>query len=168
MSRWTRVNLNSTRTGSFYLSQTLSKYWSDPILYHLCLNFNGAARLFTVPGLSQAYLFYLPHLVSLVWIKNLRFAPVIILNIYFALLIDIIDNIITNSLYIPYYVTRTSANSSAVSLSCVSRDQYTPFHFFFTVPLNNKYNQGCNVRKVNCSFVYSAYILKPVLSGRNL
>ena len=28
--------------------------------------------------------------------------------------------------------------------------------------------QGCNVRKVNCSFVYSAYILKPVLSGRNL
>ena len=29
-------------------------------------------------------------------------------------------------------------------------------------------SQGCNVRKVNCSFVYSAYILKPVLSGRNL
>ena len=28
--------------------------------------------------------------------------------------------------------------------------------------------QGCNVRQVNCSFVYSAYILKPVLSGRNL
>ena len=30
------------------------------------------------------------------------------------------------------------------------------------------YGQGCNVRKVNCSFVYSAYTLKPVLSGRNL
>ena len=28
--------------------------------------------------------------------------------------------------------------------------------------------QGCNVRKVYCSLVYSAYILKPVLSGRNL
>ena len=25
-----------------------------------------------------------------------------------------------------------------------------------------------NARKVNCSCVYSAYILKPVLSGRNL
>ena len=30
------------------------------------------------------------------------------------------------------------------------------------------YHQGCNVRKVNCGCVYSAYILKPVLSGRNL
>ena len=29
-------------------------------------------------------------------------------------------------------------------------------------------NQGYNARKVNCSCVYSAYILKPVLSGRNL
>ena len=28
-------------------------------------------------------------------------------------------------------------------------------------------NQDCNARKVNCSCVYSAYILKPVLSGRN-
>ena len=28
--------------------------------------------------------------------------------------------------------------------------------------------QGCNARRVNCSCVYSAYILKPVLSGRNL
>ena len=28
--------------------------------------------------------------------------------------------------------------------------------------------QGCNARKVNCGCVYSAYILKPVLSGRNL
>ena len=27
--------------------------------------------------------------------------------------------------------------------------------------------QGCNARKVNCGGVYSAYILKPVLSGRN-
>ena len=28
--------------------------------------------------------------------------------------------------------------------------------------------QECNARKVNCSCLYSAYILKPVLSGRNL
>ena len=28
--------------------------------------------------------------------------------------------------------------------------------------------QGYDARKVNCSCVYSAYILKPVLSGRNL
>ena len=28
--------------------------------------------------------------------------------------------------------------------------------------------QGCNARKVNCSFVYSAYILKPVLFRWNL
>ena len=28
--------------------------------------------------------------------------------------------------------------------------------------------QGANARKVNCGRVYSAYILKPVLSGRNL
>ena len=28
--------------------------------------------------------------------------------------------------------------------------------------------QECNARKVNCGRVYSAYILKPVLSGRNL
>ena len=28
--------------------------------------------------------------------------------------------------------------------------------------------QGCNVRKVYCSCVYSVYIMKQVLSGRNL
>ena len=29
-------------------------------------------------------------------------------------------------------------------------------------------NQGNKARKINCCCVYSAYILKPVLSGRNL
>ena len=29
-------------------------------------------------------------------------------------------------------------------------------------------DQGYNATKVNCSFVYSVYILKPVLSGQNL
>ena len=28
--------------------------------------------------------------------------------------------------------------------------------------------QGCNAMKVNCSYVYSTYVLKPVLFGRNL
>ena len=31
-----------------------------------------------------------------------------------------------------------------------------------------RYDQGYNARKVNCCCVYSAYILKPVLSGQNL
>ena len=51
-----------------------------------------------------------------------RFAPVIIFNFYLAFLIDIIDNIITYSLY---YVTKTSANSSAVYWSRVSCDNDT-------------------------------------------
>ena len=34
--------------------------------------------------------------------------------------------------------------------------------------LLNKIEQGTNARKVNCGRVYSAYILKPVLSGWNL
>ena len=32
---------------------------------------------------------------------------------------------------------------------------------------NREYKQGYKARKVNCGGVYSAYILKPVLSGRN-
>ena len=32
----------------------------------------------------------------------------------------------------------------------------------------DKFDQGTNARKVNCGCVYSAYILKPVRSGRNL
>ena len=52
--------------------------------------------------------------------ENLRLA-----HVYFAFLIDIVDNINIYSLYSSYYVTRTSANSSAVSLSHVSRDQYS-------------------------------------------
>ena len=34
--------------------------------------------------------------------------------------------------------------------------------------VNDGYMQGTKARKVNCGRVYSAYILKPVLSGRNL
>ena len=84
--------------------------------------------------------------------ENLRLAPIIIFFIlHFAFLIDIIDNIIT---YILYYVTRTSANSSAVYWSRDFRlyhvtmilhyhwlkfwwrnTDYTPFHISFSVPL---------------------------------
>ena len=50
--------------------------------------------------------------------ENLRFAPVIDFFLHF--LIDIIDNVITYSLYSPYYVTKTSTNGCVVSLSRVS------------------------------------------------
>ena len=57
--------------------------------------------------------------------ENLRFTPAIIFNFYFAFLIDIIDNIITHSLYSPYYVTKISANGSAVYWSRDTRDNDT-------------------------------------------
>ena len=38
----------------------------------------------------------------------------------------------------------------------------------FPVWIEDDVSQGYNARKVNCSCMYSAYILKPVLSGRNL
>ena len=50
--------------------------------------------------------------------ENLRFAPIVF---FLAFWIDIIDNNITYSPYSPYYVTRTSANGSAV---CWSRETY--------------------------------------------
>ena len=52
LKQWTRVNLNSNRT--------------EPILCRLGFNFDGAARLFTVPGLSQAYFTYPTSLVQCV------------------------------------------------------------------------------------------------------
>ena len=39
---------------------------------------------------------------------------------------------------------------------------------FKTVPLKALSDQGNNARKVNCCCVFSAYILKPVLTGRCL
>ena len=55
---------------------------------------------------------------------------------------------------------------------------FSPLIFYLTVGAcacwntpPSRYGPGCmpgtNARKVNCSFVYSAYMLKPVLSGRN-
>ena len=38
----------------------------------------------------------------------------------------------------------------------------------YTTPCIPSLVQGYNARKVNCSCVNSAYILKPVISGRNL
>ena len=43
---------------------TPGKYRPDPILQQVGLNFNGAARLFILPGLSQAYLTYPTSLVQ--------------------------------------------------------------------------------------------------------
>ena len=46
-----------------------------------------------------------------------------------------------------------------------SRGGRSPLLFFLYYLLILVYNpQCCNARKVNCSCVYSAYILKPVLS----
>ena len=47
-------------------SVTGGKYRPDPnpILRRLCFNFDGAARLFTVPGLSEAYFTYPTSLVQ--------------------------------------------------------------------------------------------------------
>ena len=49
--------------------------------------------------------------------RRLRISDMLLLYFfyfYFVFLIDIIDNIIMYSLYVPYYVTRTSTNGSAV------------------------------------------------------
>ena len=53
--------------------------------------------------------------------RSLRISDLFLLklfNFHFAFLIDIIANIITYSLYSPYYVTRTSTNGSAVYWTC--------------------------------------------------
>ena len=47
---------------------TGGKYQPNPVLCQLGFNFDGVARLFTVPGL-----FDLPHLLSLVWIMDIFF-----------------------------------------------------------------------------------------------
>ena len=54
-------------------------------------------------------------------------------------------------------------NDSVLEVSCTVLDISQMYNFH-----NVWLGQGCNVRKVNCGCVYSAYILKPVLSGRNL
>ena len=80
----------------------------------------------------------------------------------------------TDSLFSLYYVTRTSANSSAVSFSRVSRDQctalplaevlvtfgdaetgdsqvsaYTPFPFSFTVPLKKQSHNAIKIHDIS-------------------
>ena len=47
---------------------THGEYWPYPVLCQLGFNFVGAARLFTVPGLSSTYLTY--PLLRLVWISS--------------------------------------------------------------------------------------------------
>ena len=88
--------------------------------------------------------------------RSLRISGLLLLYFLFifCILIDKIDNIITFSTYSPYYVTRTSANGSAVYWSRDFRlyhgtmilhyhwlkfwwrnTDYTPFHISFSVPL---------------------------------
>ena len=84
---------------------------------------------------------YATNLKTTIFHRSLRISGLLLLsffNFYFAFLIDIIDNIITYSPYSLYYVTRTSANGSAVSLS---RDNLKNFFFFLNPPIL-LYNQG--------------------------
>ena len=103
--------------------------------------------------------------------KNLRFA------FYLYFLIDIIDNIITYSPYSPYYVTRTSANGSAASLSRDTDKNHVtsvlyrfwfhsiaPLYFSFTVPLicsfGKKYDYmiRCEYHKKTVLYKWFTYI----------
>ena len=44
---------------------------------------------------------------------------------------------------------------------------YIDSFIIVTIDTDDCLTQGTNERKVNCGRVYSAYTLKPVLSGRN-
>ena len=71
---------------------------------------------------------YATNLKTIISHRGLRISGLLLLqflDFYFAFLVDIIDNIITYSPYSPYYVTRTSANGSALSLSCDSETEIT-------------------------------------------
>ena len=57
--------------------------------------------------------------------------------------------------------------SSVLSVLLLISVYYIQGYPMFKHELNNK-DQGFNARKVKCGCVYSAYKLKPVLSGRNL
>ena len=82
---------------------------------------------------------YATNLKTTISHRSLRISGLLLLqflNFYFAFLID---NIITYSLYSPYYVSKTSANGNAVYWSRDTRiSAYTPFHFSFTVPLSTQ------------------------------
>ena len=96
------------------LCQNYTKLYIYKISYKSCsIKQNHIQQL---RNQSENYYIPQPH-------RSLRISDLLLYN--FAFLIDIIDNIITYSLYTLYYVTRTSTNDSAVSLSRVSRDQYT-------------------------------------------
>ena len=63
--------------------------------------------------------------------------------------------------------------STQLGFLCHMKNRIISHHFFQSTKLEEIFltiwlQQGYNARKVNCSCVYSAYILKPVLSGRTL
>ena len=47
-------------------------------------------------------------------------------------------------------------------------EYFMAIYLFYNYRDLDSLNQGTNARKINCGRVYSACILKPVLSGRNL
>ena len=59
---------------------------------------------------------------------------------------------------------------SVLKNMCVDKDFFQFCWLMFIFNIVNEFNvfQGYNERKFDCNCVYSAYILKPVLSGRNL
>ena len=60
------------------------------------------------------------------------------------------------------------SNSSLPSTTELSTHADLTVHVNCKIEWNEWHIQGTNASKVNCGPVYSAYILKPILSGRNL
>ena len=95
----------------------------------------------------------------------LNFSLTLIANEVYNLWSDKKQILLLHFMYIKYIVDRSTTYVHLLCLPCTVHN----------CTWNQRYNarkvncsQGCNVRKVYCSLVYSAYILKPVLSGRNL
>ena len=69
--------------------------------------------------------------------------------------------------YIYMYISNLCLLTEEKQSETICINKYENWEAALNIALYS-YTQGCNVRKVNCGCVYSAYILKPVLSGRNL
>ena len=67
------------------------------------------------------------------------------------------------------YIKVTAVRSRKMARFSDNKGMEINYFYSLVTFLHSKMcNQGFNARKVNCSSVYSAYILKPVLSGRSL
>ena len=63
-------------------------------------------------------------------------------------------------MYIVCQYVKAKTNLRVVHFHFPSLKNLNNYRFF--IRTKHQCGQGCNARKVNCSFVYSAYILKPV------